>query len=117
MTKVITRKPAVKTTHRPAAAHRPAKKTAKSGVVKVEYPREGEVIAPPHYTVRISAPVELQRVEMSVNGSEWIPCRESVGLWWFDWSGFEPGVHRLSARVVDGDGETVELIERQVVVV
>lgn len=117
MAKIMNRKPAVKTTHRPAAANRPAKKTHKKAAVKVEFPQENEVVARPSYTVRIAAPLELERVEMSVNGAEWVPCREAMGLWWYDWSNFEPGLHRLVARVVDENGEILEEVERQVVVV
>lgn len=112
MTKIMTRKPAIKTHRRPAVkkAHRPTP-------VKVEFPQENEAVARPHYTVRVAAPVEQTRVEMSVNGAEWLPCREAVGLWWYDWAGFEPGLHLLTARVIDQNGEVLGEVERRVVVV
>lgn len=113
MPKILSRKPAAAKPVRRAAV----KKARKAPATKVEFPQEYETIAPPHYTVRIAAPQEASRVEMSLNGEEWTPCREALGLWWFDWTGFEPGPHLLVARVVDQDGTVLEQVERRVIVV
>lgn len=71
---------------------------------KVDYPREGENISSHHYTFRIGIPVEAERVEISINGSPWQPCRPAVGYWWYDWSGYEPGSHQAAIRALTPDG-------------
>jgi hypothetical protein len=66
--------------------------------VQVDYPMEGEMISYRTYTFRISAnPTE--RVEISIDGEEWLPCRQSVGYWWYDWCHFSAGLHSLQARI------------------
>jgi hypothetical protein len=73
--------------------------------VRVEYPRLGEVIVPPSYTLRIStASRPTDAVEVSIDHGAWLPCREGLGLWWYDWSGFSEGEHELTARVRTADG-------------
>lgn len=67
--------------------------------VRVEYPRQGEVVAQPSYTLRISvAPGQADAVEVSIDQGAWLPCREGLGLWWYDWSGYAQGEHELTAR-------------------
>ena len=73
--------------------------------VRVEYPRQDEVIAQPHYTLRISvAPGQADAVEVSIDQGAWLPCREGLGLWWYDWSGYSRGAHELTARTHTADG-------------
>lgn len=79
-----------------AATSRPA--------VRVECPREGEAIAGPCYSFHIAAAPGTMGVEVSVDQGGWMPCREALGLWWFDWSGFDKGDHELTARALIGDG-------------
>ncbi|MBI4375099.1 MAG: hypothetical protein HY549_01490 [Elusimicrobia bacterium] len=75
--------------------------------VSIEYPRNGETITHPSYTVQISAIPEAIGVEISIDGGEWLACRESLGLWWYDWERYEPGEHRLLVRI-SKDGGIVE---------
>jgi len=66
--------------------------------VQVDYPMEDEMIASHFYSFRISAS-PTERVEISIDGEEWLPCRQSVGYWWFDWCHFSAGPHSLRARI------------------
>lgn len=78
---------------------------AQSGpAVRVEYPKEGEALAGPCYTFRIGAIPEADNVEVSIDQGEWKPCREALGLWWYDWAGYSKGEHTLAARSRKGDG-------------
>jgi len=100
---------------KPAAAHHP--KTPRKSAIHVKYPRAGETVSRPSYAVQVEAPPQPVRVELRVNASDWLPCREALGLWWYDWAGFEPGNHRLVARVMTEDGDLLESIEREILVV
>ena len=66
--------------------------------VRVDYPTEGETIASETYAFRVSASA-TERVEISIDNGEWLPCRPSVGYWWYDWSHFNAGPHSLQARI------------------
>lgn len=66
--------------------------------VRVHCPSEGEVVALPAYAFHIVAATGVESVEVSIDQGEWLPCREALGLWWFDWSGYEKGQHELVAR-------------------
>ena len=81
--------------------------------VRVEYPREGEVIARPSYTFHIAASPGVAGVEVSINQGDWISCREASGLWWYDWSAFKNGDYELVARTRRGDGMTTESAPRR----
>ncbi|MFI5360434.1 MAG: hypothetical protein ACHQ49_00570 [Elusimicrobiota bacterium] len=105
----------LKTPSRKPVAHHA--KTHRPSAVRLNYPRPGEKVSRPSYSVQIETPPEPVRVELRINDSDWIPCREAVGLWWYDWAGYEPGGHRLTARVVTQDGEISESIEREIIVV
>lgn len=69
--------------------------------VGVDYPQVGEILTSPQYAIRISTSA-TEGVDISVDGKEWQPCRESVGFWWHDWSGFGAGVHTVVARISVG---------------
>ena len=69
--------------------------------VGVDFPQLGEILTSPQYAIRISTSA-TEGVELSVDGKEWQPCRESVGFWWHDWSGFGAGVHTVVARILVG---------------
>lgn len=80
-------------------------KTARSGpAVRVEYPREGETLGRPYYTIRIGTIPEAGNVEVSIDQEDWKPCREALGLWWYDWADYDKGEHVLVARTRIGDG-------------
>jgi hypothetical protein len=91
-----------KTAKAPAAA----KKRAPARSVFVDYPREDEVVLSAGYTIRIEAE-DAASVELSLNGGEWLPCRESVGYWWFDWQPV-PGSHELTARAKKLNGRSAK---------
>lgn len=106
----------LKTTNRkPAAGHHA--KTHHKTAVHVKYPRAGETVKRPSYSVQVETSPEPVRVELRINASDWLPCREALGLWWYDWAGFEPGNHRLVARVMTQDGDVLESVEREILVV
>lgn len=81
---------------RMAAPSRPA--------VRVECPRDGDVIAQPSYSFHIAAAPGAEGVEVSIDQGEWMACREALGIWWYDWSGFAKGEHELVARARISDG-------------
>ena len=76
--------------------------------LSVDYPRQGEKIIGVNYAFRISAPADVQKVEIAVDQADWQPCRLSGGFWWRDWSGYENGEHEITARIVTAEGKTVD---------
>ena len=72
--------------------------------VLVEYPQEGEALGRPCYTFRVGTITEATAVEVSIDQGDWLACREAVGMWWFDWAGYEPGEHVAEARSRLADG-------------
>lgn len=83
--------------------------------LSIDFPQRGEVVMSPEYTLRIEAP-GAQRVEVSIDGGEWQPCRHAVGYWWFDWSDYLPGPHQVRAQSVGHDGEVAYIESRRVAV-
>ncbi len=65
---------------------------------RVECPREGEIVSPPSYTFRIAATPGADHVVVSIDQGVWKPCREALGVWRYDWSGYGKGRHDLVAR-------------------
>jgi hypothetical protein len=88
----------------------------KDATVRVEYPSEGAVIARPSYAFHIAATPGAAGVEVSIDEGDWMPCREAVGLWWYDWSGFENGEHELTARAHMGGGISTRSAPRRFLV-
>lgn len=70
----------------------------------VDYPQQNEVITSPEYTVRVAAPEGARSVAVCIDQGDWLPCREAVGYWWFDWAGYGNGEHSIVARVETADG-------------
>lgn len=66
--------------------------------VRVECPREGDVVAQPCYSFHIAVAPGAVGVEISIDQGEWMACREALGIWWYDWSGFSKGEHEVVAR-------------------
>jgi hypothetical protein len=75
--------------------------------LSVDYPRQGEKISGESYTFRVTAPEDVQTVEVAVDQGDWRPCRQSAGNWWCDWSGYEDGEHEIAARIVTAEGREV----------
>jgi hypothetical protein len=67
--------------------------------VRIAYPKEGEIISGPRYAFQIGTIPQAISVEISIDGGEWKPCRESLGLWWHDWEDFNDGAHQAQARI------------------
>ncbi len=67
--------------------------------VRIAYPKEGEIISGPRYAFQIGTIPQAISVEISIDGGEWKPCRESLGLWWHDWENFNGGAHEAQARI------------------
>ncbi|HAH06507.1 MAG TPA: hypothetical protein DCM05_08270 [Elusimicrobia bacterium] len=67
--------------------------------VSIEYPQEGEAVSHPTYTFQIQVAEGARHVRLSIDGGPWLACRESLGLWWFDWHGYGPGEHEARARI------------------
>ncbi|MFI5363441.1 MAG: hypothetical protein ACHQ49_15855 [Elusimicrobiota bacterium] len=90
--------------------HKHREKIQKASVrtqLSVDFPRQGETIASDAYTFRISAPGDVQKVEVAIDQAEWRPCRQSAGYWWSDWSGYENGEHEITARLVTAEGRAI----------
>ena len=81
--------------------------------VRVEYPNESEVISHSSYTFRIATTPGTDNMEVSIDGGAWMSCRESLGSWWYDWSGFDKGSHELVARTRMGDGLSINSAPRR----
>lgn len=80
--------------------------------VSVECPRKGEVVARPEYSFHVSAAAGVTGVEISIDQGDWLTCRESLGLWWYDWSHFAEGEHEVVARARIADGISVSSTPR-----
>ena len=83
--------------------------------VNIDYPKSGEIITVPKYTLRINAK-GATRVEACIDDLPWTPCRSAVGYWWYDWSGYNPGKHQINVRTYRTDGTVVASALRQVFV-
>ncbi len=94
------------------AAAAPAKMKAsiaeKSAAEKIilDYPRESETIISALYTFRVGAAPDVSRVEISIDGEPWKPCRQAVGYWWYDWAGYGDGPHQARVRGWTSRGQT-----------
>lgn len=76
-------------------------------MLAVDFPRQGERIASREYTLRVSAPEDIKRMDVSIDQGDWLPCRKSAGYWWYDWSGYDSGEHEILARIETSDGKFV----------
>lgn len=75
--------------------------------LSVDFPRQYEKITSANYTFRVSAPDDVQKVEVSIDQKDWRLCRKSAGYYWADWSGYENGEHEITARLVTATGRVV----------
>ncbi len=79
----------------------------------IDYPREDELVTSPHYTFRIAAPMNAEKVEVCVDGAPWQLCRYASGHWWYDWSGYFSGDHEIVARILPFDSRNYILCTRR----
>lgn len=108
-------KPQVKTTTPsplkeaiPAATQTLTKTTKKLQELQVfiDYPAQDEGIGLEGYSVRIGTTPGAEKVEISIDRGPWLPCRQAEGYWWYDWSNYGDGVHRLTARGLSAEGSS-----------
>ena len=85
-------------------------KTVKASI---DYPQEEETITSPHYTFRIKAPLNAEKVEICIDGGSWQLCRYSSGFWWFDWADYASGEHEIVARILPFDSRNYTLRTRR----
>lgn len=79
----------------------------------VDYPQENEKIVSNSYSFRVSAPLDSQKVEISIDGYEFKPLRQAAGYWWYDWSNFSAGVHEAVVRIQPQHGRALTLQPRR----
>ena len=65
----------------------------------IEFPQENETIFSRAYTMRIAVPVAVKALDISIDQGPWLACREDVGFWWYDWTGYAVGKHEIIARI------------------
>lgn len=70
----------------------------------ISQPREGDTVRPGWRRLRIDAPAASGIVEVCFNQGPWLPCRQALGHWWFDWCARVPGPHEIVARLIHVDG-------------
>ncbi|GEM_PF-3899453 len=86
----------------------PRKSKKEENYVVIDYPKEGEIITSPNYTIRIGAS-EGNTVEVSIDAAgSWNVCRLAEGYWWYDWANYSPGFHLVKARMVDSKGKVIK---------
>lgn len=81
-------------------------------VVLVDYPIEAALVRPGHYAVRVDA-LGADDVELRLDATSWLPCREAVGFFWYDWSPQKPGPVVLRARARRAQGRWLLSPERR----
>lgn len=83
--------------------------TVKPGEVcaVLDHPQQGEKITAPHYTFRVGTIGDIARVEISLDAGPWQACRNAVGYWWYDWSGYTSGRYQLAVRAQTKDNQEV----------
>lgn len=79
----------------------------------IDYPQEEELITSPHYTFRVKAPLNAEKVEICIDGAPWQLCRYSSGFWWYDWSDYGSGDHEVVARILPFDSRNYTLRTRR----
>ena len=92
-----------------AVAERPTM-SRKNSKVSVTHPRKKETISHPSYTIQVAVDEPAAGVEILIDEGDWQPCREALGLWWYDWSGYRASEHKAVARLRRPDG-TITLSE------
>ena len=88
----------------------PVQPQAQENRIVIDHPTENEKISKEHYAVRISTST-CERVEISVDGAEWLPCRNAAGHWWFDLHDIASGGHTFVVRMHNA-GTTFESMRK-----
>lgn len=66
--------------------------------IMLDYPKHGEKVKMPHYTIRVGTLGDIAAVSISIDNRRWLACREAAGYWWYDWSGYAAGRHKVTAK-------------------
>ena len=80
--------------------------TNKNPKINVVHPAKSETVSHPNYTFQFAVTEPAASVDVLIDAGDWQPCRESVGLWWYDWSGYHASEHKAVARLNMPDGTT-----------
>jgi hypothetical protein len=78
-----------------------------TGMLAVDYPRQNEKITSSNYTIRVFAPEGARSVDISIDQGPLQSCRNAVGFWWYDWSGYENGEHQIAVSMETPEGVRV----------
>ena len=85
----------------------------KSIKANIDYPQEDETVGSAHYTFRVKAPLNAEKVEVCIDGAPWQLCRYASGFWWYDWSDYGSGEHEVVARILPFDSRNYTLRTRR----
>ncbi len=98
--------------HGAAVAEKPAV-SRKSLKISITHPGKKETVSHPSYTLQVAVAEPAASVEILIDEGGWQPCREALGLWWYDWSGYHASEHKAVARLHRPDG-TIALSELRI---
>lgn len=84
-----------------------SRKQRVANYVVIDHPQENEIINHPSYSIRIGASGS-SIIEVSINGGDWETCRCSLGYWWYDWTNYPSGAHKIIARLCDNNGKVLK---------
>lgn len=75
----------------------------------IDFPRDGERITSPAYTLKMIPNSSTNNVRVSIDGGDWLQARrEPDGYWYYDWSGYSEGTHTIKAEAWNIFGERYE---------
>ena len=107
----------IKKTKSPVTTTTVTRKTTKTTApglqVSIDYPQQDEGISSENYTFRFGSTPWAEKMEVSIDRGPWLTCRSAEGYWWYDWSNYTPGVHRLTVRAVSSDGTVTVSSQRR----
>jgi len=107
----------IRTTVTPATAPAKAATKALELQVFIDYPLQDEGITSDSYSLRVGTEPAAEKVEVSVDRGPWLSARSAEGYWWYDWSNYAPGVHRITARALTTEGASGISQQRRIQVI
>jgi hypothetical protein len=88
-------------------------KTKQKEALTIEWPAKGEIVGSAFYEIEV-VDGSAAKVELSIDGSAWNPCRFSNGHWNYSWTDYRSGDHEIRAQAVDRDGQVCACQARKV---